>query len=117
MKLIVAGSRSFRDYATIEAKVDSFLAKHNETAPIIISGGATGADYLGEVYAANKGYKVEKYYADWKTYGKAAGPIRNKVMAETATACIVFWDGTSRGSKNMIRTATDFGLLLEVVRI
>jgi hypothetical protein len=38
-------------------------------------------------------------------YGKSAGPIRNRAMAEYAGALIAIWDGSSRGTLNMIETA------------
>jgi hypothetical protein len=54
--------------------------------------------------------------ADWKTHGKAAGPIRNRQMAKNAEALIALWDGNSRGTKNMIETATKLGLKVYVKR-
>lgn len=39
--------------------------------------------------------------ADWTTYGKKAGYIRNEAMAEKADAVIVFWDGKSPGAGHM----------------
>ncbi|MBR6510506.1 MAG: hypothetical protein IKT38_07870, partial [Clostridia bacterium] len=45
---------------------------------------------------------VEKYLADWEKYGKSAGPIRNKQMAEVSDYVICFWDEKSKGTKSMI---------------
>ena len=47
---------------------------------------------------------------DWAKFGKAAGPIRNKTMAENGDALIAVWDGTSRGTKSMIDLAQKLGL-------
>lgn len=74
---------------------------------MIISGGAEGADKLGERYAHER-YAHERKLsiavmnAEWSRLGKAAGPERNERMAQKADACIVFWDGKSRGTLNMI---------------
>lgn len=83
---------------------------------MIVSGHASGADALGERYAQERGLECEQYPADWEAYGRAAGPIRNAEMAEVADALIAFWDGASRGTKNMIDTAKSKGLKVAVVR-
>lgn len=69
---------------------------------IIVSGCASGADAIGERYAEEKGFAVEKYPADWKRYGRGAGFIRNRQMAEVCDYVICFWDGESKGTKSMI---------------
>jgi len=38
-------------------------------------------------------------------------------MAEYADALVAFWDGKSKGTKNMIETARKLGLKTEVVKI
>lgn len=83
---------------------------------MIVSGHASGADALGERYAQERGYETEIYPADWKTHGRAAGPIRNAQMAAVADALIALWDGKSHGIKNMIETARKHNLQVAVVR-
>ncbi|WP_197026348.1 hypothetical protein [Polaribacter sp. Hel_I_88] len=56
-----------------------------------------------------------RFPAEWNKFGKAAGPVRNKEMAIYADALIAFWDGKSRGTKNMIQLAKQNGLLLKVI--
>ncbi len=67
----------------------------------MLSGGAKGVDGIGERYAHLIGADVEKHIPDLVIKGKAAGPIRNRLMAQTADALLLIWDGESRGSKNM----------------
>lgn len=81
----------------------------------IISGGATGADALGEQFAKANNLELIVVPANWEKYGRAAGPKRNAEMAEMIDALIAFWDGKSRGTKNMIETAEKKGLLVRVV--
>ncbi|MFD1444284.1 hypothetical protein [Thermoactinomyces vulgaris] len=57
-----------------------------------------------------RGHKIARYPAEWKKYGKKAGPLRNAKMAENADALVAFWDGKSRGTKDMIETAKRRGL-------
>lgn len=59
----------------------------------------------GERWADAHGIPIERYPADWTKYGRGAGPLRNREMAEKADAALVIWDGVSRGSKSMIREA------------
>lgn len=61
------------------------------------------------------GIPVTSYPAQWQEYGKGAGLRRNVEMARQASACIIFWDGKSRGSQHMISTAQLYNLKLEVV--
>lgn len=115
-RVIIAGCRDFSNYELLKEKCDYLLQNQKEEDIVIISGHASGADTLGERYAQELGYKLETYPADWQAHGRAAGPIRNAQMANIANALIAFWDGKSRGTKNMIETATKRGLQVAVVR-
>jgi hypothetical protein len=104
MKLIIAGSRNFTDFQKLCEVCDHIL--QDQTNIEIVSGGYyKGADKLGEKYAAEKGFQLTKFPADWKRFGRAAGPKRNEQMANYADALIAFWDGKSKGTKHMINLA------------
>ena len=47
-------------------------------------------------------------------YGRCAGLIRNKEMAEVGDYIICFWDGKSRGTKSMIYIANRMGKNISV---
>lgn len=116
-RLIVAGSRDFNNYELLKQKCDTLLSQKRLTHSIvIISGTARGADTLGEQYAHERGYAVERYPADWEHDGKAAGPIRNTQMAAHADALVSFWDGKSRGTRDMIEKAKEHNLPVRIVR-
>lgn len=118
MHIIIAGCRDFNDYQVVEKEVMDFIGKYIGKIEIeIISGGATGADALGERFAKEHGLPLKVIYADWKKYGRSAGPRRNEQMARMAGTLIAFWDGKSRGTKNMIDTAKKLGLRVKVVKI
>jgi hypothetical protein len=115
MRLIVAGGRWFNDYDLMVRKLDIILSEVEE--PIeIVSGKANGADTLGERYARQNGYPIKDFYAQWGRYNKRAGHIRNGEMARYGTHCVVFWDGESTGSKDMIDQAEEYGLPTRVIR-
>lgn len=118
IRVIVAGCRAYNNYEEAKEYIDfciSNIRKGNQI--IIVSGGAKGADALGERYAGDNGFKIERYPAHWDKYGKAAGPIRNKYMAERADYIICFWDGKSRGTKSMINIAKYYNKPLRIKNI
>lgn len=100
MKVIIAGSRDITDYDTVVNAVDNHPF---ESITEIVSGCAKGVDTVGERIAENCDIPLQKFSADWSKHGKAAGPIRNRQMAEYADAAIVIHNG-SKGSLNMIET-------------
>lgn len=118
MHIIIAGCRDFNDYSVVEKEVMSYIEKFIDKIEIeIISGGVSGVDALGERFAKEHNLSLKVVPADWKTYGKSAGPRRNEQMARMAGTLIAFWDGKSRGTKNMIETAKKLGLRVKIVNI
>jgi hypothetical protein len=110
MRTIIAGSRDFNDKRILLNAIN----KCGWIPSVVISGDCRGADKLGAEWASWKSVPVEKFPAYWKEHGKAAGPIRNRLMADNAEALIAIWDGESRGTKNMIETARAKGLRVYV---
>ena len=113
-RVIVAGGRDFNDYELLKSKLDSLLV--NKSNIVIISGTANGADSLGERYAKERSLQLERMPAEWHKYGKMAGFMRNTEMARVADACVVFWDGKSKGTKHMIDTAERLKLELRIIK-
>lgn len=112
--VIIAGTRSFQDYDLLCRKCDVLFSVKKPTS--IICGEARGADTLGRKYAEERGIPVQSFPADWDTYGKRAGYIRNEEMARHADALVAFWDGESRGTKNMICIASSSGIPIRIIR-
>jgi len=114
MKVIIAGGRDFGKKVVL---IDAFRHFQKEYGEIteVVCGMAPGADTLGMLWADFMDIPVKKFPADWDKNGKAAGPIRNKQMAEYADALIAFWDGKSKGTKNMIELATKQKLRVVIV--
>ena len=112
--VIIAGTRSFKDYDLLEQKCNMLFI--NKSPTNIICGCAEGADTLGKMYGDRHGIPVQMYPADWKKYGKSAGYIRNQEMANHADALIVFWNGSSRGTYNMIETARKKEIPVRIIK-
>ena len=84
MNIIIAGSRDFDDYRLLKKTVSDYIEENqvNNTQQIrVISGGAKGADRLGECYAFDNGYSV----SDESTYRKYHGRIGQTVSAVLVT--------------------------------
>lgn len=103
MKLAVIGSRGFNNYELLKY----YLDKINSIKPItqIVSGGAYGADNLGEKWAKENKIETNIIYPNWKLFGKKAGFLRNQTIINECDNVIAFWDGESKGTKNSIDLA------------
>lgn len=117
-RIVVAGSRNYTNYTQAKDFIDRCIKNiKTENELIFISGGCKGADLLGERYAQENGFEVEKYPADWKRYGRGAGPKRNEEMAKACDFVICFWDGQSKGTKNMIALAKKYSKPIKIKHI
>ena len=126
IRAIVAGSRNFVDYNLLEKECDKILSTEIKKSPVsdvtIISGGASGADKLGEKYGKKRHLSIVRFEANWDRFKAAAGPIRNEKMARYAAEVdrkmlIAFWDGQSRGTGSMIELAKKHGIEIHIVNI
>lgn len=101
MKIIIAGSRGYTNYEHIKGVLVA-MGIHLIPDVEIVSGGAKGVDRCGEMFAAEFKLPLKLFLADWIIHGNSAGPIRNGQMARYADKLIVFWDGKSKGTANMV---------------
>lgn len=99
MKVAVIGSRTFKDYDRAKRILDLY------PITVIVSGGAKGADSIGEKYADERGLKKEIYKPDWDLFGKKAGFLRNTTIIENSDMIFAFWDGKSNGTKDSLDKA------------
>lgn len=98
-KLAICGSRDINlSYLTV-ADLVSKLVTHERVE--VVSGGAKGVDASALKFSQEMYLKYTEFPADWKTYGKAAGPIRNKQIAEYADQLLVIRYPDSKGSLNV----------------
>lgn len=105
MKIIVAGTRSITDYAVVERAIRMAELERGWSVDEIVSGNARGVDSQAESYAQRNQIRLRTFPADWDSHSDAAGPIRNRSMAEFADALVAVWGGESKGTLNMIETA------------
>lgn len=111
MRVAIVGSR---EYSDINAIVEYINSLPEDT--IVVTGGARGVDQIAEAAARKRGLKVAIHLADWDTFGKAAGQIRNQKVVDDCDKLVAFWDGTSPGTKGAISLASKAGKLDKVFR-
>ena len=112
-RVIIAGGRDFENYEYMCEKLnDLFYNSTNfEKRDIkIISGMAKGADTFAIRYADEHNLTKILFPANWKSYPRIAGFLRNEDMLSIATHLIAFWDGKSSGTKHMIDIAQEKGI-------
>jgi hypothetical protein len=99
VKVAVIGSRSFNDYERLSEVLSLFPVS------VVVSGGADGADTMGERYADENNLKKDIYLAQWDLFGKKAGFLRNTTIVENCDMVIAFWDSKSKGTRDSIGKA------------
>lgn len=110
MEIIIAGPR---DLDVPVSTIYSVMFKAGFEPTCIIHGGCRGVDASGKAYAEALGIPVLCFPAEWYRYGKGAGPIRNKTMAEQADALLVFVHASkpvTSGTASMIAEAVRAGI-------
>lgn len=88
--------------------------------PILVHGGAKGADVQASNAARLMGWGTEEHQAQWDTYGRKAGPIRNAHMVSLgAGVCVAFPSAPkgqgSRGTWDCIDRAAKAGIPVLIV--
>jgi hypothetical protein len=113
MKTIIAGSREGLSFSVFKAMLDMVPWDITE----VVSGTARGVDQLGEMWAREQDMPLTLMQAQWDTYGKAAGILRNRAMAKYADALVAICINNSKGTSNMIEEARKNGLKILSIRI
>ena len=107
MKLLIAGSRSIKDF-----DITPYVPDGVDT---VISGGAAGVDTLAEKYA--DAHRISKLVMrpDYRRYGRGAPLRRNEKMVEEADEVLIFWDGVSKGTNYTAEYARKHGKPVTVI--
>jgi hypothetical protein len=109
MRVLICGSRNWTNKDIIEGYFE--WLKDKKPITIVHGDCPTGADWIATGLALKYGYRIEAHPADWQTYGKAAGPIRNKQMVDSGIDLVIaFLRNNSRGTKSTIDLAKEKGI-------
>ena len=112
MRILVTGSRDWRDEERIEEALDAAAGDTYYRNVTLVSGACpTGADQIAETHGVTCGWTVERHPADWNTYGKSAGFRRNAEMVNLgADVCLAFIKNGSRGATHTADLAEAAGI-------
>lgn len=105
-RIAVAGSRHFVNETLVNWAFSELGVGAGDT---IVHGACVGADILCARVARLFKAETEAHPAEWKKYGKAAGPIRNRQMLESGVNMLVAFPG-GRGTNNAVMTARSMGI-------
>ncbi len=104
MKVLVCGGRDFENATLLFSTLEKIGITH------LLHGGATGADALAQYWATIHKVPVTQFVADWRKYGKAAGPTRNaEMLAQGKPDMVVAFPG-GKGTADMVRRAKAKGV-------
>jgi len=118
MRVIVTGGRDFDDWVCMFRVLDLLLG--NCAAPTLVHGSAPGADAIADQWARERNASagcvqgwcgIERFPADWKKRGKAAGPIRNSEMVAAGADMVIAFPG-DRGTADCVSKAKTAGILV-----
>lgn len=108
MKVLVTGSRDWTDYAVIRDYIKA------SGATVVVHGDHwEGADRLAKRAARELGIEHKPYPAEWKMFGRGAGPRRNQQMIDSEpdiALCLGFPLPGSQGTIDCMKRAAKAGI-------
>jgi hypothetical protein len=113
-QILVTGSRDWEDVELIRSAIRSVY----EPGAVLHHGGAKGADTIAGAYARGVGLEVIEHPAQWSTYGRRAGFLRNKEMVELQPDVVLaFQRFGSKGTQHTIDLAVERGIRVIAYRL
>jgi predicted Rossmann fold nucleotide-binding protein DprA/Smf involved in DNA uptake len=111
MRLAIIGSREFAD----QRLLDETLAEYLGTVALVVSGGAAGADRMGERWARRNGIETLIFEPEM-TKHRHPFHARNRKIVEACDSLIAFWNGSSSGTRYTLDYARRMGKPVRIVR-
>lgn len=108
MKILITGSPSF-----IENHLESFLP--SDVTEILCCSNK-GIDLCAKIYAIRNSIPYSIFLPDYTKYGNNANIVRNQIIAEYSDYAIVFWDGNSQETKEIINTFKSINKTIYIIR-
>ncbi|MEK0325997.1 MAG: SLOG family protein [Nitrosopumilus sp.] len=116
-KFLICGSRDWDNYAVMRFRMSNLSGKMT-----LIHGDAKGADRIAvDIWTRILKNASLAFPADWKQYGRRAGPIRNTLMLTDnpeIELVLAFSNdlSISKGTQDMVKKALKFKIPIEVIR-
>jgi len=101
VRVAMAGSRSFGDYELFRKDADLILKVFKKMQ--VVSGGAKGTDGLASRWCEERGVEIEEKIPNYEAHSDKIAPLlRNTQIVDAVDCGVVWWDGVSKGSLNVI---------------
>jgi hypothetical protein len=113
MRVLVCGGRDYlgeEAWRRVARELDELHQSCGFKVMTIIQGGSTGADEHARFWAELYEARLITERADWRKYGKAAGPTRNQRMIDKHRPDVVLAFPGGRGTADMVRRAKAAGV-------
>lgn len=119
MRILICGGRNYTNKERIKEELEN-LIKQDYFLECVIEGEANGADKLGREAAEELNIPVLPFPADWKKYGKSAGPIRNQQMLDEGKPdyILAFHENIeeSKSTMDMLQRALKFNIRYQLIK-
>ena len=109
MRVLVTGGRDYTDWPALVRVLNGLGITE------LCHGAARGADKMAGSWARIAHIPVTAYPADWDGNGKAAGPIRNRLMLDDFKPDLVVAFPGGKGTAHMVSIARKAGLPIQEV--
>lgn len=113
--LAIVGSRTCTDKFIVNETIDEFVLRHG-IPKLVVSGGAKGADTLGEEWAKKHKIPIKIFKPIWKDktgkFDRSAGIRRNTDIVNACTHMVAFPSEKGKGTQDSIQKATGQGKVL-----
>lgn len=113
MLVLVCGGRDYTDRAALKSVLDAI--HEDQGIEVLITGAASGADYLAETWARTARVPYVGHPAKWEQLGKKAGIIRNNEMLFRWKPDLVVAFPGGKGTTHMVASARS--LNVEVIEV
>ncbi len=124
INLVIVGSSRFYDFSVVEEALEEWTEK--EAHPdLVITGGASGVDYLAERWAENNNVPHAVFNEEWgsprkglEDAGRTEAPTSlTHRLLDAATDLIAFPSPTSKWTRIVIEMAEERGIPFTVVAV
>jgi hypothetical protein len=108
MRVLICGGRDFHNPKLVKAELDRLHGERKFS--LVITGAASGADQSADAWAQSRCLDRVIFPANWRGFGKGAGPRRNAIMLEIGNPALVVAFPGGRGTADMVAKARFIGV-------
>jgi hypothetical protein len=125
VRWLVCGDRNWDDRKTMLRVLKRIAVRRSKYKGIerLIEGEAPGADWMSrdifEHELRDYNWVIDPHPAQWKRFGRAAGPIRNQEMLEAKPDRVLAFHNDlahSKGTRDMVQRAHLAGIPVRVIK-